>query len=268
MSDVLLAPPGASSPAAAHPVHRALVGAYGLAVYALFLAVFTYLAAFSGGFLVPKHIASGPAGPVLPAIAINLGLILLFGAQHAVMARRGFKAWITRFIPAAAERSTFVLATCCVLMAMFALWQPMPQHVWSVSSPIVRGLFWTVFAAGWLLVLGSSFVISHFDLFGLRQAVLHLLARREEPIAFRVSGPYRLVRHPLMLGFLLAFWSAPTMTAGRLLFALGMSAYILVGVAMEERDLIRAFGEQYRQYRRHVPSILPLPRLRPTRGAR
>jgi len=239
-------------------LERTLVGSYGVLVYVVCLAVFVSLAAFCGGFLVPMHTASGPAGPVLPAIAINLSLILLFGVQHAVMGWRGLKVWITRFIPVAAERSTFVLATCCVLMAMFALWQPMPQHVWSVSSPIARAIVWTVFAAGWLLVLGSSFVISHYDLLGLRQAVLHLLARKADPIAFRVSGPYRFVRHPLMLGFLLVFWSAPTMTAGRLLFALGMTASILAGVAMEERDLIRAFGEQYRQYRCHVPSILPL----------
>ncbi|MBX3323441.1 MAG: isoprenylcysteine carboxylmethyltransferase family protein [Phycisphaeraceae bacterium] len=252
-------PSAAPEPAAAGTAQRIAVGVYGIVAYALFFAVFLYLIAFVGGVLVPRHTGSGTAAPLALAIPVNIALVLLFGVQHAIMARPRFKAWITRFIPAAAERSTFVIAASLCLVALFAFWQPMPGPVWEFEHPVMRGLLWAAFGFGWALVLGSSFVISHFDLFGLRQSVLHMLSRTYEHIGFAVVGPYRLVRHPLMLGFLIAFWSAPTMSAGRLLFAAAMTAYILVGVSMEERDLIRTFGEHYRQYRRHVPSIIPNP---------
>lgn len=238
---------------------RAAILAYGLVVYALFFGAFLYLIAFVGGLWVPRHLASGAASPLSVAIPVNLALIALFGAQYAVMARRGFKSWITRFIPHAMERSTFVLATVACLAAMFVFWRPMPQVVWESGPGWARVALWVVFASGWGMVLFSSFIISHFDLFGVRQVVLEFLRRRYEQVGFRVVGPYKLVRHPLMLGFLLAFWSTPTMTAGGLLFAAGMSLYILIGVTMEERDLLRAFGEHYRQYRRHVPAVIPSP---------
>lgn len=232
---------------------------YGLLAYGLFFAAFLYLIGFVGGSFVPRHLGSGEASALGVAIPVNLGLIALFGVQHAVMARRGFKAWITRYIPQSIERSTFVLAAVACLVAMYALWHPMPQIVWEVGPRWARAALWGVFIAGWGLVLLSTFIISHFDLFGVRQVAMEFMRRRYEHIGFRVVGPYKLVRHPLMLGFLLAFWAAPTMSAGRLLFASGMTLYILVGVSMEERDLISAFGERYRQYARHVPSLFPSP---------
>ncbi len=259
MSDTIVHPDAPQPAAAASSAQRLAVGVYGIAAYALFFAVFLYLIAFVGGVFVPKHTGSGAAAPLALAIPVNVALVLLFGVQHAIMARPRFKAWITRFIPAAAERSTFVVAASLCLVALFALWQPMPQVIWEFEHAVARGVLWALFALGFGLVLGSSFVISHFDLFGLRQSIMHMLSRTYAHIGFQVVGPYRLVRHPLMLGFLIAFWSAPTMTAGRLLFAAAMTAYILVGVSMEERDLIRTFGEHYRQYRRHVPSIIPNP---------
>ncbi len=254
---------GLATPAARPLAGRLTVAAYGLLAYGAFFAVFLYLIAFTGGFLPVKHAGSGEVGaggpPLWLAALINVGLVALFGAQHAVMARPRFKVWLTRFVPAAAERATFVLAASLCLAVMYIAWAPMPRVIWDVETPAVRVVLWSVFASGWALVLGSSFVISHFDLFGLRQVVLNLLQKPYTHMNFQVVGPYRLVRHPLMLGFLLSFWAAPTMTAGRLLFAAAMTGYILIGTAMEERDLVRAFGERYLGYRRQVPSLLPSP---------
>lgn len=255
-----LAGPASAAEAPAHG-RMARIGflAYGLFAYAAFFATFLYLIGFTAGLLVPKGVDDGPAGPAWLAVAVNAALVLLFAGQHTVMARPAFKAVVTRFIPAPIERSTFVLAACVCLGLLFWLWRPIPTPVWVVEHPWVRAFVWGVCASGWGLVLLSSFLISHFDLFGVRQTVLAFLARRYEHVPFRVVGPYRLVRHPLMLGFLLAFWAAPTMTWGHLLFSGLFTLYILGGIRIEERDLVRFFGEHYRQYRRHVPALFPSP---------
>lgn len=246
------------------PLRRRLGGfLYSALVYVLFLATFHYMIAFVSGVLVPKHV-DGPlpaagSDPWLSA-AINAGLLGLFALQHALMARRWFKAWITRRIPKVAERSTFVLATCLVLGLLVLCWRPIPDLVWQVEG-VGRWVLHGVGALGWLVVLVSTFLIDHFELFGLRQGVLHLLGRPYEAPTFRERALYRLVRHPIMVGFLLAFWGAPVMTAGHLLFAALATSYIFVGVALEERDLVRTHGEKYLEYRRRVRAFLPLPRI-------
>ena len=237
---------------------RLLALLYGVIAYALFLATFLYAIAFVAGFGVPKHIDNGPDTPFLVALAINLGLLSLFAVQHSGMARPAFKRWWTRFIPAPIERSTFVLASSLVLVLLYWQWRPLPQLVWNIDNDAARWALYGVSALGWLLVLVSTFLINHFDLFGLRQVWSY--ARRQQT----VDGPfvtrvfYRMVRHPLMLGFLIAFWATPTMSAGHLLFALVTSGYILVAVKyLEERDLVAQHGDTYRDYQRRVPMLVP-----------
>ena len=246
---------------------RYLTIGYGGAAYALFLVVFLYLVGFVGGFLVPRTVDHGIAAPIGQAIVINTALVALFGVQHSVMARPGFKRWWTRFVPAAIERSTYVWLSNAVLLLLYWQWRTLPAVIWHVHLPAGRLVVWVLFWLGWGTALTSTFLINHFDLFGLRQVYL---AAREKPytnLDFRTRSLYRLVRHPLMLGFLIAFWSAPTMTAGHLLFAVGMTSYILVAVQIEERDLVAELGDQYRDYRRDVPMLLPRPRGRAPKAA-
>ncbi|MEM7165496.1 MAG: methanethiol S-methyltransferase [Planctomycetota bacterium] len=238
---------------------RALAFLYGIACYSIFFVTFLYTIGFVTDLVVPKSISSGTAGSVGTALLINLGLIALFGIQHSVMARPGFKRVWTRLVPTVVERATYVLLSSVALLALFAFWQPLPATLWSVDSP---ALFWALKAvgiSGFLVVLCSSFLIDHFDLFGLRQVYLHLRGREYTHHPFKTPGLYKKIRHPLYLGWLLAFWGTPVMTAGQMLFAVGLSAYIFIAIVFEERDLIAHFGDVYRQYRRETRMVLPLP---------
>lgn len=235
---------------------RILAFLYGIVAYAIFLGVFLYLIAFVGNLGVPKSIDVGATSGTGAAVVVNLLLIAMFGAQHSIMARPWFKRRIVRFVPAAIERSTFVLVASLVLALTMALWQPIPVTLWQASGA-TAALAWAGFAAGWAIVLLSTFMIDHFDLFGLRQTWLHLVRRPWSAPAFRTTLLYRLVRHPIMVGFLIAFWCTPHMTVGHLLFAAGMTVYILVGVQHEERDLVDALGADYVAYRRVTPAFVP-----------
>lgn len=231
---------------------------YGVAAYLACQAVLLYFIGFSADLLVPKSVDGGAVAPWPQALGIDLLLIVLFGVQHSVMARRGFKRWWTRIVPPVVERSTFVVATCLVLVLMFWAWAPIVTPVvWQVEQPVGVALLWSVFGLGWLLVLVSTFLLDHFELFGLKQVFAALTGRTPSEIGFRTPLVYRHVRHPLYLGLLLGFWSVPVMTAGRLLFAAGFTVYILVGVAFEERDLVLQFGERYRRYRGEVGMLVP-----------
>ncbi|MCC2675502.1 MAG: isoprenylcysteine carboxylmethyltransferase family protein [Ramlibacter sp.] len=235
---------------------RVAIFLYSVGAYALFLAVFVYLIAFVGNLWVPKSIDSGPVSDLGLALVVNLLLISLFGLQHSVMARPAFKRWITRFLPAAMERSTFVLLASLVLALVMWQWRAVPTTLWQAEGPAAMVL-WAMFGTGWGIVLLSTFLINHFDLFGLRQGYMNLVQRALTPLPFRTTLLYRLVRHPIMLGFLVAFWFTPQMTVGHLLFAVGMSIYILVGVRHEERDLVQALGADYIAYRRSTPALFP-----------
>lgn len=239
---------------------RLLALLYSAACYAVFLFVFVYAIGFVAGVVVPKDIDGGRAGALVPALLVDAGLLLLFAVQHSVMARPAFKRRWTRIVPVVAERSTFVLASSLVLALLFRAWQPLPMAVWDVQMPLARGALFLLSALGWLLVLSSTFLINHFELFGLRQAWRYGRPERQSPFVTRAF--YRIVRHPLMLGFLIAFWSAPTMSLGHLVFALATTGYILIAVKfLEERDLVAQFGDTYRDYQRRVPMLVP--RLRP-----
>lgn len=237
---------------------RALAFAYGILSYVVFLGTFLYAIGFVGNLVVPKSIDSGAAGSLWPSVLVNLGLLGLFGLQHSVMARPGFKRWWTRIVPESIERSTYVLFSSIALILLFWLWRPLPDVVWSIDGELARTISWGVFAMGWLLVLASTFMISHAHLFGLKQVGEHLSG--EEKLSspeFQVSGLYRHVRHPIMLGFFIAFWAAPTMSVGHLLFAGVTTGYVLVALQLEERDLLDRFGKRYERYRKQVPMILP-----------
>jgi len=229
----------------------------GVGAYAIFLGTFLYALGFVGNFVVPKSLDSAREGSLATALAVNLGLLSLFAVQHSVMARRGFKERLTRWLPEPAERSTYVLASSLALILLFALWRPLGGVVWEVTDPAGRAVLLGLFAFGWLLVLASTFLINHFDLFGLRQVWLYLQERPYTRLAFRTPGPYRLVRHPLYVGWLFAFWATPTMTVTHLFFAAVTTAYILVAIQLEERDLVNAFGAAYKSYRRRVPMLIP-----------
>ncbi|PPJ43851.1 MULTISPECIES: methanethiol S-methyltransferase [unclassified Pseudoxanthomonas] len=239
-------------------MNRSLAMLYGGACYTAFLATFLYAIAFVAGFGVPKHIDNGALAPLWTALAIDIALLALFAVQHSGMARPAFKRWWTRFVPTAIERSTFVLVSSAVLALLFWLWRPLPQVVWHVDAGLARGVLWGVSLFGWLLVLTSSFTINHFELFGLRQVWLHARGRVAKDEPFVIRAMYRIVRHPLMLGFLIAFWVTPTMTLGHLLFAAVVTGYIFVAVKfLEERDLVAMHGDTYRDYQRKVPMLLP-----------
>lgn len=236
---------------------RIAVFLFGVVSYALFLVSFLYAIGFVGGFGVPTTIDGIPAGSVAAAIAIDALLLMVFALQHSVMARPWFKAIVTRVVPAAAERSLYVLASSAALLLLFWLWRPIGGTVWHVADPIGRAVAYGVFAAGWLTVLVTTFLIDHFDLFGLRQVWLHLRGRPYVHPRFRTPGLYRHVRHPLYVGWFLAFWATPTMTLTHLFFAVTTTAYILVAIRYEERDLEAAHGPAYAEYRRTVPMFVP-----------
>ena len=238
-------------------IRRVSIFAFGVASYAIFFATFLYAIGFVGNFGVPRTIDGPLQGSLAAAILINLGLLGLFAVQHSVMARQGFKRWLTRFVPEPAERSTYVLASSVALLLLFWQWQPMGGIVWNLESTVARGAAYGIFALGWATILFCTFLINHFDLFGLRQVWLALLDRPYTPVRFTTPSLYRVVRHPLYVGWLLAFWATPTMTATHLLFAVATTAYILIAIQLEERDLVRAHGESYLAYRRRVPMLIP-----------
>ena len=239
---------------------RALAFAYGVGSYLVFLASFLYAIGFVGNVFVPKSIDSGMTGSLPVAVFADTLLLALFAIPHSVMARPAFKRWWTRIVPPAIERSTYVLTSSLLLGLLCWRWLPIPSVIWDVTNPKGRFFVHVVFWAGWVIVLLSTFLISHFDLFGLRQVYLHASARSYTPVGFKYRGLYRYVRHPIMLGFLLAFWATPTMTAGHLLFAGATTAYILIALQLEEQDLVSFHGEQYRAYQRQVRMLLPFPK--------
>lgn len=238
---------------------KAAVFTYGVAVYAAFLGIFLYLIGFVGNFIVPKGVSDGTVTTVGLAIAINVGLISLFGIQHTIMARPAFKAWWTRIIPAAAERSTFVLTTVGILALMFWQWRPIEGTLWSIEAPAARAAVWAVFALGWGTVLLSTFLINHFDLFGLRQVTLYAMGKEYTPVDIKINSLYRIIRNPLMTGFIIAFWAVPTMTYSGLVFAITYTTYIMIGTLFEERDIALELGDEYRDYRAETPKFLPNP---------
>lgn len=239
---------------------RACVLVVGVGAYLMFFATILYAIGFVANLGVPKGIDTGEPGPVGPSLLINGALLALFVVQHTVMARPAFKRWFTRFVPEAMERSLFVAAASAILMLLFWQWRPLPQIVWSVEHPV---LAWALAAGsmlGWIVVFASSFMINHFDLFGLRQSFNGYWGWETRPVAFKQVGFYRFVRHPLMVGFLLAFWLTPTMTLGHLFFAAMTTAYIFFGTWIEERDLIAHLGDAYVGYKRRVRGFVPLPK--------
>jgi protein-S-isoprenylcysteine O-methyltransferase Ste14 len=235
---------------------RISVFVYGVVSYAIFFASFLYAIGFVGDLLVPKSIDAVPDTPLWAALAINSLLLGAFAVQHSVMARPGFKRWITRFIPKPAERSTYTLAASLLLIALFAYWQPIGGVVWRVEEPVAKAVLYSLFGFGWGLVLVSTFLINHFDLFGLRQVWLYLIGREYTHLKFATPGPYRWVRHPLYVGWFFAFWATPTMTIAHLVFALLTTGYILIAIQLEERDLIDVHPE-YAGYRTRVPMLIP-----------
>ena len=236
---------------------RLLAFGYGLIAYTLFLGVYLYAIGFIGDFAVPTRLDSSAQGPIGWALLINLLLLGLFAVQHSVMARPGFKAVWTRIVPKPVERSTYVLFSSLALVLMFAFWQPMGVVIWNVESPVARAVLYGLMTTGFLIVLVATFLINHFDLFGMRQVWLYLCGRKYTPLRFKTPLFYKYVRHPLYVGWLMAFWAAPTMTVAHLVFAVMTTAYILVAIQFEERDLITIHGEHYVHYRREVPMLIP-----------
>jgi protein-S-isoprenylcysteine O-methyltransferase Ste14 len=241
-------------------MNKVLAVFYGVFCYAAFFASFLYAVAFNADAYVPRTVDHGPSAPPAVALLIDLAVLGVFAIQHSGMARRAFKQWLTRWMPASIERSTYVLLSSAALGLVLWQWRAIDAVVWSAQAPWAVVLLYAIQAAGWVIVLSSSFVINHFDLFGLRQVWMNLRGRRYAPVQFQERLHYRLVRHPLMLGFLIAFWATPRMSAGHLLFAAGTTAYILLALQLEERDLLAAHGDEYRSYKARVPSLLPWPR--------
>jgi protein-S-isoprenylcysteine O-methyltransferase Ste14 len=235
---------------------RIIVFLYGVVSYAIFFGTFLYAIGFVGNLGVAKSLDGVPVGPLGTSLLVNLGLLGLFAVQHSVMARPAFKRWWTRIVPPAAERSTYVLASSLALILLFWQWRPLGGVVWDVQDPIGRAILFGGFAFGWLLVLASTFLINHFDLFGLRQVWLHLRGTPYRPLPFETPGLYRVVRHPLYVGWFFAFWATPTMTVTHLLFAGMTTAYILIAIRLEERDLAELHPE-YEAYRQRVPMLIP-----------
>jgi protein-S-isoprenylcysteine O-methyltransferase Ste14 len=236
---------------------RFLAFLYGLAGYLASVVAILYAIGFVAGLVVPKTIDSGAAVPLGEALTVNIMLMALFAVQHSVMARKQFKAWWTQFVPEPVERTTYVLFASLALALLFWQWRPIPDVVWRVADPNVALGITALSMVGWVLVFGSTFLINHFELFGLHQVTNNLAGRPMPPGRFRTPVLYRVVRHPLYLGLLIAFWAAPTMTAGHLLFAAVTTAYIFVGIWFEERDLVDLFGDDYRRYRQRVAMIVP-----------
>jgi methanethiol S-methyltransferase len=240
-----------------NPMSRIIGLLYGLVSYIAFFVAILYAIGFVEGIAVPKTIDSGAAAPADEAIVINVLLLALFAVQHSVMARKPFKEWWTRCIPQSVERSTYLLLSSLTLLVLFWQWRPMPAVVWQVVDPFFATTLLALSLTGWLMVFASTFLINHFELFGLHQVANNLTGRPMPEPRFRTPLLYRVVRHPLYLGFIVAFWSAPTMTVGRLLFAAATTVYILIAIQLEERDLIEAFGDQYRAYKTQVSMLVP-----------
>lgn len=239
-------------------MYKILVVAYGGICYLVFLGAFLYAIGFVGNVGVPKSIDTGDEGSMLGAVTVDLVLLAVFGLQHSIMARPGFKQRWTQIIPAVIERSTYVLASSLALMLLFWQWRPLPQVVWDIAQPFARILVWIVFWLGWLVVLVSTFLIDHFDLFGLRQVYLFASDRPYTPLGFKTPSLYRFVRHPIMVGFVIAFWATPSMTVAHVLFAAVCTLYILAAIRLEERDLLTYYGDEYARYRRQVRMLLPI----------
>ena len=232
---------------------------YGVVAYGFTLVALLYLIGFVGNLVVPKSIDSGAAGPLLQSVIVDTMLIALFALQHSVMARQGFKRWWTRIVPASIERSTYVLFTSLALMLLYWQWQPIPAPVWTVHNPIAAGVLDGIFWLGWVVLVASTFMLNHFELFGLSQVFARLFGKQPSDAKFRTPLLYRYVRHPILLGVLLAVWATPVMTFGHLLFAGVITGHILIGIQLEERDLIQQFGDRYRRYRQRASMLIPLP---------
>jgi len=245
--------------------NRIMTFLYGVFCYVVFLASFFYAIGFIGNLGVPKSIDSGEQMSFLKALGINTALLGLFAAQHSIMARQWFKRAWSRIVPPPVERSTYVLFSSLALLLLFWKWEPMGGVVWNVENGVGRVALYSLYAAGWAIVLAATFLINHFDLFGLRQVWLHLIGRPYRQLEFRTPGLYRYVRHPLYLGWLLVFWSAPKMTIAHLVFAVATTGYILIAIQFEERDLIR-FHAEYAEYRRRVPMLVPINATRQSEG--
>jgi protein-S-isoprenylcysteine O-methyltransferase Ste14 len=240
-----------------HLIGRTVAFVYGIASYLVFFVTFLYAIGFVAGLIVPKTIDSGATVPTMRAVVVNLVLMSIFAIQHSVMARPGFKRWWTNFVPPSVERATYVLFASLALALLLWLWEPIPVVVWQVTEPRLAMAVTGLSFVGWLIVLSSTFLINHFELFGLHQVTNNLAGRSMPPARFRTPLFYRFVRHPIYLGFIIAFWATPTMTFGHLLFAAVTTAYIFVGIWLEERDLIEVFGDEYRRYRQRVSMLLP-----------
>jgi protein-S-isoprenylcysteine O-methyltransferase Ste14 len=235
-----------------------IAAVYGLVCYTIFLGSFLYAIGFVGNFIVPKTIDSGPSATLPVALALDLALLGLFAVQHSVMARAGFKALWTRFVPRSVERSTFVLIASLLLALICWKWQAIPAVVWDVSSPALKALLLALFALGWLILLISTFIVNHFDLFGLRQVYLRARGIAYVPVEYTERAFYKHVRHPIYLGFVIAFWATPHMSAGHLVFSIATTGYIFVGIFFEERDLMKHYGARYSSYRARVPMLFPI----------
>ena len=237
---------------------RILAFLYGVLAYGTFFGTFLYAVGFVGNVAVPKSIDSGAEPSLAQALLINAVLLSIFSLQHSGMARQAFKRWWSKLVPDSVERSTYVLFSSLALILLFWQWRPMPGEIWSIENPIGQALLHALFAMGWIIVLLATFMINHFDLFGLRQVWLRLQGKQYTDLGFRTPGFYRYLRHPIQLGFLIAFWATPRMTLGHLLFAVATTGYILIALQLEEHDLMQFYGDTYRKYREQVFGLLPL----------